>query len=85
MTMERAKGRGWANRSPMTAQGLRRGQGYPGESCFRWNIDSLRPTGANVCWAEASIQRDERGAILGYIGTITDLTERIEAEESLQA
>lgn len=52
---------------------------------FRMEYRFLRPDGVTT-WVlgEALAEKDDNEAITGYVGTITDITERKQAEQSLQ-
>jgi PAS domain S-box-containing protein len=89
MTPEEAKGQGWAdalhpedrdNVFRAWYEAARVGREFAGEYRFR----TLRGT---VTWlsGRAVAVRDEAGGVTGYIGTVTDVTERKWAEDALRA
>ena len=86
---EEAAGFGWLrsihpdDRERVEAELARaRAAGQPWRSEHR----CLRPDGA-VTWVllQSAIERDDAGRVIGTIGTITDITERKQGEEALQA
>lgn len=60
-------------------------QSVEAESIFRSEYRFQRPDG-KVTWVvgQAIAERDSQGQILGYVGTITDITQRKQAEEKLR-
>jgi diguanylate cyclase (GGDEF)-like protein/PAS domain S-box-containing protein len=87
MTPEEARGDGWArglhpeDRARIAAEwqrAVREGRRFQAEYRYR------TPAGA-VTWVlgQAVAERDDHGHVGGYIGTVTDITERKQAEEAL--
>jgi PAS domain S-box-containing protein len=88
MSPEQARGQGWVNAlHPEDRDRIRQewyesaqaGQEFASEYRFR------TPQG-EIAWLSGSavVLRDEVGQVTGYIGTVTDITERKQAEQELQ-
>lgn len=88
LSAESVRGKGWVIAMPTEERAqqerkwtdtVARGALYDGELSFR------RPDGIEV-WAcvRAVPERDAAGAITGYVGTITDITQRKQAERRLE-
>lgn len=87
LTLPEAQGRGWAHalhpgdRARVTAEWYEAARSQrPFQSEYRFQ----RPDGV-VTWVlgQAMAERDRVGNLVGYIGTITDITERKQAQEQL--
>jgi diguanylate cyclase (GGDEF)-like protein/PAS domain S-box-containing protein len=89
MTSEQAEGTGWVqgmhpeDRQTVAAEWYRAAQA---KQPFRLEYRFQTPQG-RVTWVfgQAVAEHDANGEVTGYIGTITDITDRIEAEKALQA
>jgi PAS domain S-box-containing protein len=89
MTAEEAAGTGWSRTiadvdrehvAALWAECARKGEP------FRMEFRFIRPDGVET-WvlSQASIIRDPGGRIVGHIGTVTDITDRRQAQDLLQA
>ncbi|NJN22255.1 MAG: PAS domain S-box protein [Leptolyngbya sp. RL_3_1] len=89
MTPEQAQGTGWVqgmhpeDRQTVAAEWYRAAQA---QQPFRLEYRFQTPQG-QVTWVfgQAIAELDADGEVTGYIGTITDITDRIQAENALQA
>ncbi len=88
MSEREAAGEGWARAlHPQDRERVFREwqQAASGQHPFRTECRFQRPDGT-VTWllAQAAAERDKQGDVVGYVGTITDITERKRSEEAIQ-
>lgn len=83
---EQALGWGWAEAlHPDDHISVAWNEAAQTQTLFRMEYRFLRPDGT-VSWVfgQATAECDENGQVIGYVGTITDITDRKRAEESLR-
>lgn len=89
LTPEQASGSGWAqvlhpdDRERIPNVWL---QSVKEQRPFRSEFRFMRPDG-KVIWVyiQSSVMKDVKGAVIGYVGTVTDISEHKEVEQTLQA